>query len=196
MRRFLIAQLCLGCGLALAMGTPPQQTSQTAEKPSGNLSVMLRDDELRVAPEASAKVLGRFAKGVSVRILASQGGWTQVTGNGQTGWVRVLSVRAATSGQAGADLAGLVETGTTSRDPGKIVAVAGVRGLDEETLQAATVNPDEVRLLESYALGRAEAEQFAQAAGLVAHQLPYFDAAASSTGAGSANDLPRKELEP
>lgn len=184
---------CLGCGLAMAMGTPPQappqSPSQTAAQTSGAASVMLRDDDVRAAPDASAKVSGRFAKGMSVRILASQGGWTQVKGNGLTGWVRVLSVRAASSGQAGADLAGLVEAGTTSRDPGKVVAVAGVRGLDEAILKSASFNPDELRLLESYALGRAEAEQFALAAELVARKLPYF-AAAPSAGTGSANESP------
>lgn len=190
---------CLGCGLAMAMGTPPQtppeSTSQAAGQASGAASVMLRDDDLRAAPDASAKVSGRFAKGMSVRILASQGGWTQVKGNGQTGWVRVLSARATSSGQVGADLAGLVEAGTTSRDPGKVVAVAGVRGLDEAILKSASFNPDELRLMESYTLGRAEAEQFAQAAGLLVRKLSYFDAA-SSASAGSANDSPWKGLEP
>jgi hypothetical protein len=185
----LIGLFSLVSTLAMAMGTPPQ-TVQTAERASGTASVMLRDDDLRASPDAASKVSGRFAKGMSVRILASQGGWTQVTGNGQTGWVRVLSVRAASSGQAGAGLAGLVEAGTTTRDPGNVVAVAGVRGLDEETLKSTNFNPEEIRLLESYTLGRAEAEQFAQAAGLLARQLPYFKAAAPSAGTESANDSP------
>lgn len=172
MKRFMASLVSLSCGLALAMGSPPQKPARTAGKPTGSLSVMLKDEDLKASPDISAKALGHIAKGTSVRVLASQGGWTQIAGNGQTGWVRVLSVRAPSSSQAGADLAGLVEAGASPRDSGKVVAVAGVRGLDEETLKSATFSPSEIQLLEGYALGRTEAEQFAQAAGLRARSLP------------------------
>jgi hypothetical protein len=188
MKAAFIGLFCLGCGLAVAMGTPPRPLPQAAAKPAGTLSVMLRDDDLRVAPETAANVAGRLAKGASVRVLASQGGWTRVEAGGKSGWVRVLSVRSVSSSQAAADLAGLVEAGTSQRDPGKIVAVAGVRGLDQEILQSAAFNPAEIQLLESYALARPEAEQFALAAGLQAREMPYFAGAASSARAEPANE--------
>lgn len=178
--------LCLGCGLACAMGTPPQQTAKTESQPAGNLSVMLKDDDLRAQPDATAPTLGRLAKGSSVRILASQGGWTRVTADGRTGWVRVLSVRSAS--QSGADLTGLVKAGTAAPDSGKVVAVAGVRGLDEESLKSAAFNPAQIQLLDSYALGRAEAEQFAQAAGLRALAVPYLDRVAPESIQGAASN--------
>lgn len=188
MKFVLLLPLLLAWNLALAMGTPPQSGSQAP----GAASEMLRDDDLRALPEATGKVMARLAKGAPVRLLASQGGWSQVMANGRTGWVRVLSVRAASSGQAGADLAGLAAAGSTSRDPGKVVAVAGVRGLDETILKSAAFDPAEIQLLQSYALGRAEAEQFAQAAGLLARPMPYLEAA----GTDPAADSPWRGLEP
>lgn len=191
MKTLLVGLLCLGCGSVFAMGTPPQQAASKAPQPTGNLSVMLKDDDLRAQPEAAAQALGRLAKGTSVRILASQGGWSRVAADNRTGWVRVLSVRSVA--QSSADLAGLVKAGTSAPDSGKVVAVAGVRGLDEEMLKSATFNPVEIQRLDGYALGRAEAEQFAQAAGLRAIALPYFDAAApdSARGATSNTNDPR-----
>lgn len=191
MKRLLIGLICLGWGTAHAMGTPPQQAAKQETRPAGDLSVMLKDDDLRAQPDVSAPTLGRLAKGASVRILASQGGWTRVTADSRTGWVRVLSVRSAA--QSGADLAGLVKAGTSAPDSGKVVAVAGVRGLDEESLKSAAFDPAQIKLLDGYALGRAEAEQFAQAAGLRAIVLPYLDAAApdSARGATSNSNGPR-----
>lgn len=187
-----MALIWLAWSAALAMGTPPQQAARPGEpaaRPEGVAAVMLRDDELRAAPSTSASVLKRLAKGASVRVVASEGGWTRITAGGASGWVRVLSVRQP--GQGGADLAGLVEAGTTARDPGRVVAVAGVRGLDEAVLKAASFNAAELQLLGGYALGRAEAEQFALAAGLRASTLPYLP----SPGA-AANNASWKGTEP
>ena len=185
MRRTGVALLaCLGWNLALAMGTPPQQPAKSVETAAGAASVMLRDDDLRGRPDAAAPVLAHLAKGVPVRVLAGEGGWTRVSAGGRTGWVRVLSVRSAAA--SGPDLAGIAQAGSTPSDPGKVVAVAGVRGLDEETLQGAVYDAAQMNLLDSYALGREEAEQFAQAAGLRSLALPYFQTeapAASGSGA-------------
>jgi hypothetical protein len=191
-RVVLIGLFWLAWGAALAMGTSPQQAAgpgEAAARPEGVASVMLRDDDLRTAPSASASVVKRLAKGASVRVVASEGGWTRIAAGGASGWVRVLSVRQGAQG--GADLAGLVEAGTTARDPGRVVAVAGVRGLDEAVLKAASFNAAELQLLGGYALGRAEAEQFAQAAGLRASALPYLP----SPGA-AANNASWKGNEP
>lgn len=194
MKPFLIGLLWAGWSLALAMGTPPRQPAEPVEKPAGAASVMLREDDLRATPDTSARVLRHLGKGLAVGVLANQGGWTRIAVNGQTGWVRVLSVRSAQTGQASADLAGLAEAGTSPRDPGKVVAVAGVRGLNEEILKSANFDATELQLLDSYALGRAEGEQFAQAVGLRPRSLPYF--AAPVTRNGSGNDSPWMGNEP
>lgn len=147
--------------------------------------VMLRDDSLRGAASATSAVVGKAAKGATVTIVAREGGWTQVRVAGKTGWVRLLSVRgAATAGADKANLADVVAI-TEKREPGKVVAVAGLRGLNEEELRAAQYNAQELQRLEHQAVSAAEARQFAAEGGLVPRQVgdlpgPKRDAAKDS----------------
>jgi hypothetical protein len=176
------------CGMAalvtsstlLAMGTPPQKPAQSPVDPNSN-AVMLKADDLRAAPDVGANVLARLDKGARVRLLATQGGWRQISGAGKTGWVRVLSISAdAANGGGLADLEALGKT-----PQGKVVAVAGVRGLSEETLRTAVYSESELQILAGYAMSRAEAEQYAQAAGLRVRALPYLDAVIKSQKSSS-----------
>lgn len=165
----------LAANPAGAMGTPPQTAPASKPAPSTGSS-MLKDDDLRAGPDATTKLLARLGKGQAVKVLANQGGWTQVSAAGQTGWVRVLSVRNPSSGVGLGDL----NEAASARDPGKVVAVAGTRGLDEETLRGAKFNGEELRLLESHALGREEAERFGRAAGLTPRTMPYLKGPAAT----------------
>lgn len=147
--------------------------------------VMLKNDELRAAAGSAAAGIGRVAKGASVNVLARQGGWTQIRAGGKTGWVRILSVRINASASA-ADLAGLVAAGS-KRDPGKVVAVAGLRGLNEEQLRLARFNAGELVLLNHFVAGRAEAEQFAQSAGLRRAAIGYLSKPKAEQASGKAS---------
>ncbi len=155
-------------GLALAMSTPPQAPVAAAP---GNAGIMLRDDVLRASPGAAAEGVAKLGKGDKVRVLAGDGGWTQLYAAGKTGWVRILSVKSEVSTPP--DLGALAEAGKRPSDPGRVVAVAGARGLDEVELKAARFNPEELALLDSYAASRADAEQFAQLASLTRRDVPY-----------------------
>jgi hypothetical protein len=132
---------------------------------------MIRDDTLRSAPSASAAKVASVSKGSSVEVLARQGGWTQIRAGSHTGWVRILSVRGSVSGSSAGDLAALA-----SRRDNQVVAVAGLRGLNEEELKAARFNPQELMLLDRYQVDQTEAKRFARAANLVARQIPYLPA--------------------
>jgi hypothetical protein len=180
--RWLVLPGLVVSGSLLAMGTPPQKPAKSVSEASAN-AIMLKTDELRVAPDAGANVLARVEKGARVRLLATQGGWRQISSLGKTGWVRVLSLSAdAQSGVAWSDLEAL---GKTSQ--GTVVAVAGTRGLDEETLKAAVYSESELQFLHTYAMSRGEAEQFALAAGLQARTLSYLDAPKQSDELGAVN---------
>jgi len=152
--------------------------------------VMLRDEDLRASASATAANVGRVARGASVEVLARQGGWTQVRGNGRTGWVRILSVRSIAPSSSAADLAGLVDAGTTRRDPGKVVAVAGLRGLTEDELKTARFNASELARLHDYGVTRAEAERFAANARLRRLDMGYLDKPAQAGGSGSGGAWP------
>jgi hypothetical protein len=157
-------------GFVLAMATPPQKpapaTSATAN------AVMLKADELRAAPDLKSAALARIEKGIRVRLLASQNGWSQISGVGKTGWVRVLSVSADAR-----DSIEISDLGSLGKTPqGKVVGVAGVRGLDEENLRQASYNAAEIERLHGFAVSRAEAEQFARASELRVRAMSYIEA--------------------
>lgn len=135
--------------------------------------ILLRDDILREAAAASAAAVGKAAKGARVVILARQGGWTQVRLANRTGWVRLLSVRADATDPRGSGLESVVAL-TQARESGKVVAVAGLRGLNEGDLRAAQYNADQMRLLETQAVGTEEARRFAAEAGLTGRVVAHL----------------------
>ena len=168
MKGWLLILLLLP-GVVMAMGNTPRKP--VAQMP-GTPAVMLRDDAMRTAPQAGADSVTKLVKGQDVRVLATEGGWTQVYVAGQTGWVRILSVKSRTA--TGADLGVLAEVGQRPSDPGKVVAVAGARGLDEEDLKAARYAPEQLLVLDTHAASSADAEQFARNIGLTRRAIPYL----------------------
>jgi len=169
LKRLLLGISCLCLtGTSLAMGTPPQSAARTAPDSDAN-AVMIKADDLRAAPEPTAKLLMRIDKGARVRLIASRGGWSQIAGAGQTGWVRVLSVSSTAR-----DGIGLSDIGALGKTPqGKVVAVAGTRGLDEYQLGQAAYNAREIDTLHRYAVSPEAARQFAEQANLRARAMPY-----------------------
>jgi len=152
------------------MAMPPQKPTQSVA--AGSNAVMLKADDLRAAPDSKSTLLLRVEKGAQVRLQVSQGGWSQISSAGYTGWVRVLSVRIQSK-----DGIELSDLGALGKKPqGNVVAVAGTRGLDEKQLGLVSYDAAEVERLRSYVIGRQEAEQYAQAAGLHARDMSYIAA--------------------
>lgn len=143
---------------------------------------MIRDDQLRAAASATAAVTAQVPRGANVEVLARQGGWTQIRVSGRTGWVRMLSVRTFDTAQrdVGGELAGVIGMGTRQADPGRVVSVAGVRGLSEQDLKAAPFNAQELERLDRYAVSRTEAQSFAREGGLAARSIDYLPAPAQA----------------
>ncbi|MDP2030894.1 MAG: SH3 domain-containing protein [Thiobacillus sp.] len=143
--------------------------SASAQAASGTV---LRTDKLYSRPSATASVAGSAAKGASVTILAKQGGWLRVTAGSTTGWMRLLSVRVGAGGLSGSGLGDVVGAATTRSDPSRVVAVAGLRGLNEEDLKQATFNAEELARLDKLMVTATQSKSFASQAGLVAIQVP------------------------
>jgi hypothetical protein len=162
-------------GATLAMGTPPQKAEKSLSEATSN-AVMLKADDVRAEPDVAASALIRADKGTRVLLLGSQGGWSKIGFAGKTGWVRILSVRA----DAGANV-DLSDLGTLGKKPqGKVVGVAGVRGLDEDMLKLASFNEAEMALLQTFSASRQQAEAFAQAVGLQARTVAYLPASSAT----------------
>ncbi|OYW38400.1 MAG: hypothetical protein B7Z35_07320 [Hydrogenophilales bacterium 12-61-10] len=144
-------------------------TTASALAASGTV---LRTDKLYSQPRATAPVAGTVAKGTTLNVLAKQGGWLRVSSGRTTGWVRLLSVRVGAGGLRGNGLGDVVGAATNRSDPSRVVAVAGLRGLNEEDLKKATFNASELARLDSVRVTEAQGRSFARQAGLVAIKLP------------------------
>lgn len=157
-------------GMAMALTMPMSSLAATG--------TMIRDEPLRASASPGAAVVGNAGRGASVEILARQGGWTQVRAAGRTGWVRLLSVRAGAAGQTDAvgEIKGVLDVGQRRSDPGRVVAVAGLRGLTEEELRGARFDARELDKMNGYAVAAAEAERFARQADLIRRQVAYLPA--------------------
>ncbi len=175
MKRFLIpaAVLLLNAVAVPALAAP---------------GTVLRDEKLHSQPSVTSSVAGRAAKGSSVNILTKQGGWLRVSSGKSTGWIRLLSVRAGPGGLGGARLGDVVGAATTKSDPSRVVAVAGLRGLNNEDLKRAQFNADELARLDAWVVTPAQARQFAGQSGLVA-----VNVAALPKPASNAQSKPAQE---
>jgi hypothetical protein len=133
-------------------------------------STLIRSQPLYASPSSASKSLLTVPKGSRVEIQSRTGGWVQVTYQGHKGWVRLLSLRSGTSG--GSALGDVV--GLTQKRDNKVVAVAGLRGLDEEDLKRAHFNADELNRLDQYQTSASSAERFARAGKLSKRNVAFL----------------------
>lgn len=136
--------------------------------------VALKDENVLSKPAAASAAVGKMTKGMAVDIVAKQGGWLQVKAGKTQGWVRLLSVRAGSGGASSnglAGVAGVAGAATQKSDPSRVVAVAGVRGLNEEDLKGAKFNAAELSKLEGYTVTASQARAFADKSGLKAAKI-------------------------
>src|SRR5450830_356507 len=125
----------------------------------------LKNDSMRLAPVADAKVAGSFNRGDSLEKLKKQGAWLQVKTKKTTGWVRLLSVKRSSS-SAGNQAAGVLAAASGRAGTGQVVSTTGIRGLSEQDLKAAKFNDLEIKKLESYTQSAEQGSQFARAGNL------------------------------
>lgn len=133
---------------------------------------VLRNEKIYSQPSSGSSVAANVAKGASVNVVAKQGGWLRVTSGRTTGWIRLLSVRMGAGGLSGSGLSDVAGAATTRSDPSRVVAVAGLRGLNDEDLKQAKFNPDELARLDALSVTDAQAKKYAGQAGLVAVNVP------------------------
>ncbi|MFA5172185.1 MAG: SH3 domain-containing protein [Sulfuriferula sp.] len=140
--------------------------------------VLIKSETVYAQPSSSAKRIASLSKGSSVNVITKQGGWLQVGVGASKGWVRMLSVRTsgAVASNSGADFAGIAQMATGKRQPGKIVATAGVRGLSEEDLKSAHFSEQGMSELAGYKVSTSAAKNFAKQGRLVKQNIAYLPA--------------------
>ena len=138
-----------------------------------------RATELQAQPQSDSATIATLAENTKVEVLARKGAWSQVkTVAGQTGWVRMLSLKVESSTQAAPPsanpagaLGSLLSAGRTSNTG---TVTTGVRGLSEEDLQNAQANPAEVEKMQKFAADRNAAQSFAQRSKLAPAKVEYL----------------------
>jgi hypothetical protein len=137
---------------------------------------MIKPETLYASPAGNSARLGSVSRGAPVTVIKRQGGWLQVASGRSRGWVRLLSVRtgAAYRSNGAADIVGMAQMATGKRQPGQIVATAGVRGLNEEDLKEAHYSADGIAQLERYTISGSTARSFAAQGGLRATSVAYL----------------------
>lgn len=141
----------------------------SAQAASGTV---LRNEKIYSQPSSGSAVAANVAKGTGVNVVSKQGGWLRVTSGRTTGWIRLLSVRMGEGGLSSSGLSDVAGAATTRSDPSRVVAVAGLRGLNDEDLKQAKFNPDELARLDAWSVTNAQASKYAGQAGLVAVNVP------------------------
>ncbi|MDQ8038334.1 MAG: SH3 domain-containing protein [Pedobacter sp.] len=123
---------------------------------------LTKAETLRAKPFTDAAAVTNLATGAKVDIITRSGAWYQVKSGTKTGWVRMLSVRrgAATSGS---NIAGIANVASGRTGTGKVTTTTGVRGLDEQELDTATFNEEQIKKSETYRVSRKDADVFAKA---------------------------------
>ena len=159
-------------GPAAATVSPPEATPAPPAAVSSARGTVLRAEKLYSEPASTSKVTASVAKGASVEILGKQAGWLRVKAGSQSGWIRLLSVRAGSGGLGGAGVGDVFGAATTRSDPTRVVAVAGLRGLNDEDLKQAKFNAEELARMEARSVSATQARTFASQAGLAAVSVP------------------------
>ena len=137
---------------------------------------VLKADAIRAEPFRDAKTVATLSAGDKVEILKKDGGWLQIRSGKNSGWARMLNVRKGDARKGAGDAAGLLGLASGRAGTGKVVATTGIRGLNEEELKSAQFNASELKLAESYATGRPEAQKFAAHGKLKPRKFDYLPA--------------------
>ncbi len=135
-----------------------------------------RATELKERPAADSRTLAPLAVDASVKVLARQGGWTQVEAGTQRGWVRAFHLRFQSTVEASGSGGGITSIfGFGSREAPKTskVATLGIRGLTPEDFKNASPNPAELKKMQSFRSDKASAERFAKEAKLAPVSVAY-----------------------
>lgn len=162
----------LALAILLAAGAVSAESART-----------VRATELQAQSQSDAATLATLPENTRVNVLRRSGAWSEIkTISGQTGWVRMLSLRFDDSVQQGSSgdnrasnpvgaLNNLLSSGRVS---GTATVTTGVRGLSEADLRNAQANPAELQKLQKFAVHKDAAQAFAQRTNLSPAQVDYL----------------------
>ena len=140
---------------------------------AGETGYATRELELRAQPVAGAAIAGKVPAGQKFEILGEEKAWVRIQAGPVSGWTLLFYVMKGEPSQgvsAGRTASELWNLGT-DRSKGQITSTIGIRGIDEEQLQAAHFDGEELKRLESQLVGKEAGDAFAREAGLEARKV-------------------------
>lgn len=142
---------------------------------AGEAAYTVRPTEIKAKPFTDADTLAKLPEKAPVEVLARKSSWMQIKNNGTTGWVKMLNLRmgdAASKKSGDSGLGALFNVAATGGS-GSTVST-GVRGLSEEKLKNPQPNPQELKVLQHYAVNKKEAQQFGKSGKLKEQAIDYL----------------------
>ena len=137
----------------------------------------LKADAIKKEPFSDAQTIATLAAGDKVNIFKKDGGWLNVKSAKGNGWVRMLSIRRGDAKKTKGVAESVMGLASGRAGTGKVVATTGIRGLNEEDLKTAKFDAGELKLAESFATTRADAQKFANQGKLKPQSFDYLPAA-------------------
>jgi hypothetical protein len=171
---------------ACALLTTPYSVSALAES-----AVTLKETELKKEAAIDSPTLATLPGKSRVEVLKRQGGWTQIKPTSELqsqGWVKMFSLKygdPSTKSDDGSALGSSLFNVARSGSSGTTVTT-GVKGLEitKESLQNASPNRSELKLMHGYSVSKAEALQLASSGGLQKQSVPYLGESSSGFSVG------------
>lgn len=159
--RFGLMLLVLTLAAAPAMAAPQER------------ALVIRAGDLMAQPFIDAAKVAPVAADQPVIIIERRGGWVNVQANGKSGWLRTLNLRlepgTSDINRSLSRSASLLRTGSSGQ-----TVTTGVKGLDEEKLRNATVDPAQLAKLGTLAVPEGDARAVAARKKLVETRLDYL----------------------
>lgn len=151
-------------------------------------AVTLKETELKKEAAIDSPTLATLPGKSRVEVLKRQGGWTQIKPVAEPqGWVKMFNLKygeGSAKSEEGSGLGTLFNVARTGSSGTTVTT--GVKGLEitRDSLQNASPNMSELKLMHGYSASKAEALQLASSGGLQKQSAPYLNESSSSTAEG------------
>jgi hypothetical protein len=137
-------------------------------------AVVAKDSPLRAEANATAPVVANVKQGTGGEVTAKSGVFVNLKAPDGAGWLFSFNVNFASVDEGTSSTAGLGRVrGSTNV---QVTSTLGARGFDEEDLQKASFNAEQMKLVDQYGASKEAAAEGARSAGLSAAQVDYLGA--------------------
>ncbi len=178
----LLFVLLLSAGTVMAAGKNPKPAKPTA-KPAASSAKQVDSPpqpavirkptvDIHASPDFASPTVATFKRDATVSVTGQEGLWFKLAlPEGKSGFVRVNDVRLSYASKETGGGARALFTGKAGK--GRVSETAGVRGLDESELKAATYDAVQLAKLESYRVTPQAAEKAAGSKGWSSSKIAY-----------------------